>query len=450
MAAIKIKKSVGKLGENLPADVKAIQKALNKLSKAAGWSKVPETGEVDAKTQKIIDAFLKARFVSGGRDTIKPGSKALTTLAMDPKEFALIFNDVEFYTIKIGGKTYVGDEQQLKNLCKAISNKFIEVSKILVKSHKNYETAYKEATSGFFQKVAIGSMGTGIQKRAKEDIAAAGKAVDEFKRLANGADPKKLALTAKAMRKTKLRLDQAATSMDALFKILYGGATYCEKASVAIRDNAFDALTIVVVVATGRPGAAGAGMGLAKQATIEGLNKLIIPGIYAQQGGWKGSAVRMSWSTLKGGFWGFLGGKIGKLFVSKAAKTLGPKLANSKIWGRVLTNNRGLIMTLIGRGEKMSEKVIEARFDAAIAHIYRTFHKKILAKYGTDLVFWMIGQKEREIGEIFNTSKSMDDAVSKTSALIMRDGSADQMILKLVKDFEKDISASLKKELQSA
>lgn len=60
MSAIKIKKSLGKHGENLPADVKTIRKALNALNTAPEWGKDPENGEMNAKTQKALESFLSS------------------------------------------------------------------------------------------------------------------------------------------------------------------------------------------------------------------------------------------------------------------------------------------------------------------------------------------------------------------------------------------------------
>lgn len=76
--------SVGKNGTNAPADIKAIQKLLNKHAPVVGFDKISEDARFGTNTLKAIVAFQKSIGIRSPDGVVDPAGRTLKALASRP------------------------------------------------------------------------------------------------------------------------------------------------------------------------------------------------------------------------------------------------------------------------------------------------------------------------------------------------------------------------------
>lgn len=76
--------SVGKNGSNAPADIKAVQKLLNRHAPVVGFDRISEDARFGAHTLKAIVAFQKAIGMRSPDGVVEPAGRTLKALASRP------------------------------------------------------------------------------------------------------------------------------------------------------------------------------------------------------------------------------------------------------------------------------------------------------------------------------------------------------------------------------
>lgn len=459
---VRIKKSVGKGGENASDDVKAIQEALNAHAKVnTTIPKLKADGKATSLLTKSILAFQRdVELMQSPSGLVKTGSTTLKALNQKPSKnpFAGMKPTERVYLVKWQGTVRYFTEKDHKGAVELIRKRMQSNVRSLDLSLGNSKSTYDDLTN--WKKLGItGTFSKWLtpaydKEAPAKSIAKAESDLKRIKEYVNSGNPKNLVAAMLAMKKIQISFDLVEADLNGLAKELGVSGKVGEKIAVDVRDGSADVAQLILVANGVNPTLAGAAVAGVKNVVQETANAACLPdGEWVKRGGGGGVAIRIVFGTLMGACAGWIGGKVGKVVAGRVAHSVSDGVLKNSYLKKKLTT---LAIRYVAKrtGTTVTVEMLKSmQPERLVQFAYANLHKMIIGPYGIEIVRKTISLNGSLFDKAAGPSKTEDEFFQRYSKTFLTPSVLVKFIDALFADTKvqesvmKEILPQLEKEL---